>query len=94
MKGSTRHIPLRTCINCGNKTEKRDLVRIVATPQGTVEVDPTGKMPSRGAYLCKTGECAIGPLKKGRMEYALRTSLKDEAWAELASFLTAIESTR
>ncbi len=52
-----KKIPMRTCVMCKNKTDKRQLLRIVRTPEGTVEFDPTGKKNGRGAYLCTQEAC-------------------------------------
>lgn len=78
-----KHVPLRTCVNCGSKTAKRELVRIVATPLASVRLDVTGKSPGRGAYLC--GDCSHKHtgLKKGRLEHVLRTSISDDDWEKL-----------
>ena len=84
-----RHVPLRSCVICGNKTSKRDLMRIVTTPQRAVVTDPTGKMAGRGAYVCRDGSCAPKGLNRGRLEYALRTKLKDEEWAGVVSSVEA-----
>ena len=84
-----RHVPIRSCVVCGNKTSKRELTRIVATPLGTVSIDPTGRLPGRGAYICRDEPCLDKGLKKGRLEYALRTKLTDEDWSELVSSVEA-----
>ncbi len=52
-----RKIPMRTCVMCREKTDKRNLLRIVRTPEGEVKFDPTGKMNGRGAYVCDKEEC-------------------------------------
>lgn len=70
-----RHIPQRTCVSCGSTTAKRELVRLVRTADGAVELDPTGKRPGRGAYLCHNPECWERAVKKSRLENALRTKL-------------------
>ena len=89
MTAGKRHVPLRVCVACGNKTSKRDLMRIVATPLGVVAVDPTGKMAGRGAYVCEDGRCLQKGLKRGRLEYALRTKLQDDQWVEVVAGLGA-----
>ena len=88
-----RHLPLRSCIVCRNKAAKAELVRIVATPEGAVTMDPTGKRPGRGAYVCKDGVCLSGGPKRGRFEYALRTKLKDMQWTELMASLEGLGTT-
>ena len=86
MGGKTRHIPIRTCVACGAKEGKRALVRVVRTPEGRVEVDPTGKRPGRGAYLCPRRACWEKALKKGRLERALRSPLPPEVRETLVAY--------
>lgn len=52
-----KHVPQRTCIACRLKHDKRQLTRIVRTPDGSVVVDPTGKLNGRGAYVCQQLTC-------------------------------------
>jgi uncharacterized protein len=78
-----RHVPLRTCVACGKKTEKEGLVRLVAPPGGGIEVDVSGKTPGRGAYICRAGACAIDELRKGRVDSTLRRSTTEEEWLAL-----------
>ena len=52
-----KHIPLRTCVSCGKKTAKRELLRIVATPSVGIVVDSSGRVNGRGAYVCRDGDC-------------------------------------
>ena len=85
-----RHVPQRSCVVCGKKSDKRELMRIVATPQGVVEMDPTGKLPGRGAYICADGVCARGALQKGRIEQALRTGLNDDDWGRLTAAIDGL----
>ncbi len=78
--------PQRTCVACRSTSDKRELVRIVRSPAGTVEVDPTGKQAGRGAYLCRQTECWDAALKKDRVASALRTKLTAEDRRRLADF--------
>ena len=80
---ASKHLPLRTCVVCGTKTTKNNLLRLVAPPTGGVETDPTGKAPGRGAYVCKDGDCAQGPGKRGRIDFALRRKMSDKEWSDL-----------
>jgi len=57
---------------CGLKAPKRELVRLVRTPDGSVEVDPTGKKAGRGAYLCSNQACWQAAAKGDRLSQALR----------------------
>ena len=65
-------------------------MRVVAAPLGGVAPDPTGKLPGRGTYICSDGNCVQSGLRRGRVEYALRTKLKDEEWAELLLSVEAL----
>lgn len=70
-----RHVPQRTCVACGRKADKRELLRVVRTPQGSLEVDDRGKKPGRGAYLCPDPACWQTGLRRKRLERALRMAL-------------------
>jgi predicted RNA-binding protein YlxR (DUF448 family) len=89
---TARRVPLRTCVICGNKTDKRALVRIAATPDGKAVVDPTGKKPGRGAYVCKDGNCLSRGLKRGRLEHALRAKLGDEDFKVILSAIGSLSA--
>ncbi|PKB64516.1 MAG: hypothetical protein BZY80_02580 [SAR202 cluster bacterium Io17-Chloro-G2] len=62
-----RHIPERTCVGCGQKRPKRELVRVVGTPQGSLLLDTTGKNPGRGAYFCRQSTCWKKGTEKGTL---------------------------
>jgi predicted RNA-binding protein YlxR (DUF448 family) len=70
-----KHIPQRTCVACGQVTDKRKLIRLVRMAGNRVEVDTSGKQYGRGAYLCPAPECWETGLKRNRLEHALRTTL-------------------
>jgi predicted RNA-binding protein YlxR (DUF448 family) len=80
-----KHLPQRTCVACGSTNAKRELVRLVRTPDGAVEPDVTGKAPGRGAYLCRTADCWQKALKRGRLEHALRVKLTASSRAALVN---------
>jgi predicted RNA-binding protein YlxR (DUF448 family) len=68
-----KHIAIRTCAGCGAKDDKRQLVRIVRTGGGDVEVDEAGRKPGRGAYLCPRLSCWERGIIKERLGRALHT---------------------
>ncbi len=84
-----RSVPIRTCVICGRKSEKRVLVRIVASPEGRVELDPYGKMNGRGSYICSEGCAGNKRLLRGRLEHALRVTVADADWEKIVSRLGA-----
>ena len=83
--GRHRHVPVRTCVACGRKTDKRELLRVVRTPQGTLEVDERGKKPGRGAYLCPDPTCWDAGLRRKRLEHTLRMTLSAQDRQMLAA---------
>ena len=82
----SQHIPQRTCVACRKVKAKRELIRIVRTSDGNVEVDIIGKKAGRGAYLCRAPECWEVGLKGGRLEYALRTRLTQDNREQLTRY--------
>jgi predicted RNA-binding protein YlxR (DUF448 family) len=91
-KARPRHIPQRTCVACRRTTAKRELVRIVRTPGGGVEVDPTGKRSGRGAYLCSTPDCWRLAVQKGRLDRALKTSVSADDKESLLQYSQSLAS--
>ncbi len=73
-----RKPPVRTCVACKTPSDKRQLVRIVRTPQGDVHVDPSGKANGRGSYVCLAQGCFENALAKRRLDSALRVNLKED----------------
>jgi len=82
----SQHVPQRTCVACRKVKPKRELIRVVRTYNGNVEVDTSGKKAGRGAYLCRAPECWEVGLKGGRLEYALRVSLTQDNREQLARY--------
>lgn len=78
---------LRSCAICREKKEKKDLLRIVRRPTGEVEIDPTGKMPGRGAYICRTEECISAAEKSKRLNSALKAEVPDSVYGEIRKFI-------
>ncbi len=78
-----KKIPMRMCITCRERLPKKELIRIVATEDGEVTVDPTGKMPGRGAYVCKNPECLEKAVKQHRFEYGLKDKINRGAAEKL-----------
>lgn len=77
---ATRKIPLRKCTGCNEMKEKRELVRIVRSPQGEISLDLSGKKPGRGAYICKNAECLRLAKKTKRIERSLECTISPELY--------------
>ena len=74
-----RKIPMRMCVGCHEMKPKRELQRVVRSPEGVVSIDPVGKKPGRGAYVCRNVEC----LKKARKTKALERKFEAPVSAEV-----------
>lgn len=70
-----RKLPQRMCVGCRQMKNKKELVRIVRTPQGDIEIDRTGKRAGRGAYLCPAQECLDQAVKGKRLQKALEREI-------------------
>lgn len=79
-----KHIPQRMCISCRDRSAKKTLFRIVRTPEGEVELDPTGKKNGRGAYLCDDPACWRRALSNDSLSQALKIDLSPEAKERLS----------
>lgn len=84
-----KHVPMRTCVGCREVLPKRALIRVVRTPEG-VQVDPTGRLPGRGAYLHDRRRCWEQALKRGALDRALRVTLTPEDRERLRSFMATL----
>lgn len=85
-----KHVPQRTCIACRTVRGKRELVRIVRTPEGAVVVDQTGKRNGRGAYLCRQRSCWDTALARRQLEQALKVTLTAESEAMLREYAAGL----
>lgn len=73
-----KKIPFRMCVGCQTMKSKKELMRVVRTPEGEIVLDPTGKKAGRGAYMCRSEQCLTKAFKEKRLEKALKHQI-DEA---------------
>lgn len=78
-----RKIPQRMCNGCMEMKPKKELIRIVRSPEGVVSVDLTGKKPGRGAYICKNEECLEKAFKAKRLNKNLETIIDEDIYESL-----------
>ncbi|CAB1243164.1 RNase P modulator RnpM [Caproicibacterium sp. NSD3] len=86
-----KKIPMRMCTGCGEMKPKKELVRVVKSPEGEVSLDLTGKKPGRGAYVCKSAECLRKARKSRRFEKAFSMKIPDEIYDAMEKELTENE---
>ncbi len=73
-----KKVPMRMCVACREMQPKKDLLRIVRTPEGAIEIDRSGRMNGRGAYLCGRRECLEKAIKTRALERALDQKIDEE----------------
>jgi len=83
----TKKIPQRMCLGCQSRKDKRDLVRVVRTPEGEVLLDKTGKKNGRGAYICPDIACLEQVIKTKRLEKSLEVEISTEVYEKLREAL-------
>lgn len=79
----TKKVPERRCTGCGESFPKKDLIRVVRSPEGEVSIDFTGKKSGRGAYICPKSACFKKARKQGRIARSLEVALTDELYDAL-----------
>ncbi len=82
-----KKIPMRTCVVTGEKLPKKELLRIVKTPENEIKIDETGKMNGRGAYIKKSLEVVDMAKKNKALERHLECVIKDEVYEEIRNIL-------
>ena len=78
-----KKIPQRKCVGCGEKKLKKELIRVLRTPEGKIAIDRTGKMSGRGAYICPNVNCFKKAVKQRRIENSLEVKIPDEVYTAL-----------
>lgn len=78
-----KKIPLRQCIGCGEMKNKKEMMRILKTPEGPIVLDVTGKKNGRGAYLCMSADCLKKARKNKGLERSFKMSIPDDVYEEL-----------
>jgi predicted RNA-binding protein YlxR (DUF448 family) len=88
-----KKVPVRSCVACRQALPKKELIRIVHTLSGTVEVDTNGKAAGRGAYLCPREACWSLALRKDRLDHGLRTTLLEKDKETLVKYYQQFKPT-
>lgn len=78
-----KKIPARLCLGCQEQKPKKELVRIVRSPEGEFSVDMTGKKSGRGAYICNSKECFEKAVKEHRFERSFKGAIDRVVYDEL-----------
>lgn len=90
--GQTKKVPQRKCIGCQEMKNKKDMIRILRTPEEELVIDTTGRKNGRGAYLCFSMECFEKAVKSRGLERSLKTSISPEVYDSLKKEIERIET--
>ncbi|MBQ3602127.1 MAG: YlxR family protein [Lachnospiraceae bacterium] len=86
-----RKIPSRQCVGCGEMKSKKELIRVIKTPEEEIVLDATGKKNGRGAYICHSLECFQKAKKSKAFERSLKMSIPIQVYDELEKELNGLE---
>ncbi|WP_310603440.1 RNase P modulator RnpM [Anaerosporobacter sp.] len=79
----TKKIPLRQCVGCGEMKTKKEMLRVIKTPEDEIVIDATGKKNGRGAYMCGSLECFSKAVKSRGLERSLKVSIPKDVYEQL-----------
>ncbi|EOS78231.1 MAG: YlxR family protein [Lachnospiraceae bacterium] len=85
-----KKIPMRQCVGCGEMKSKKEMMRVLKTPEEEIVLDVTGKKNGRGAYLCKSGECLLKARKNKGLERSFKMSIPNEVYDNLEKEFDAL----
>ena len=88
----TKKIPVRQCLGCREHKPKKELLRVVRSPEGAVALDLRGKANGRGAYICRSAACLKKARKGKRLEHSLECVIDDALYDRLEAEIAAYES--
>ena len=86
-----KKIPMRMCVGCREMKHKKELLRVVKSPEGQVSIDVTGRKPGRGAYVCKSAQCLEKAIRQRQLERAFECALSEETKESLNRELEALK---
>ena len=85
-----KKIPMRQCLGCREMKPKKELVRVVRSPEGEVSIDGKGKKPGRGAYVCHSAECLKKALRSNALGRSLEVTIPPENRDQLVAEMEAV----
>ena len=86
-----KKIPMRQCLGCREMKPKRELIRVVRSPEGTISIDSKGKAPGRGAYICPNTECLKRAIKAKAISRAFEIEIPQDIYDRLTAQMEAQE---
>ena len=84
-----KKIPMRQCLGCREMKPKKELIRVVRSPEGDISLDFRGKAPGRGAYICPNAQCLKKAVRARALEKAFSAQIPQEIYARLEQEMEA-----
>ena len=84
-------IPMRQCTGCREMKSKKEMIRVLKTPEDEIVLDTTGRKNGRGAYVCPSIECLDKAIRNHGIERSLKTNVPEEVYEDLQKELSKIE---
>ncbi len=85
-----KKIPMRMCVGCREMKPKKELLRVVRSPEGEISFDLTGRKPGRGAYVCHSSECLLRAIKQKQLERTFSSPISDEVRDALSAQIVTL----
>ena len=85
-------MPVRMCVGCQEMKNKKEMIRVIKTPEGTCMLDATGKKKGRGAYVCPSEECLQLARKNKGLERSFKQAIPAEVYESLEKEMEALET--
>ena len=89
----SKKMPVRRCVGCQEMKNKKEMIRVIRTPEGEFELDATGKKNGRGAYLCPSRECLEKAVKSKGLERSFKQAIPPEVYSRLEKEMDDLETT-
>lgn len=88
---TVKKIPMRKCTGCGEMKPKKELIRVILTPEEEIVLDATGKKNGRGAYICRSEECLMKACKSHGLDKSLKTGIPEQIYDLLKEELAGLD---
>ena len=85
-----KKVPMRQCVGCGEMKSKKELIRVIKTPEDEIVLDATGRKNGRGAYICASMECLKTAAKRKGLERSLKVAIPEEVYDSLEQEMSKI----
>lgn len=87
----TRKIPMRQCIGCREMKSKKEMIRVIKTPEDEIMIDATGRKNGRGAYICPSRNCLARAIKSKGLERSFKMSIPTDVYDQLTKEMEEID---